>query len=355
MVFHKNFVDGWFSLFYNKHIPIEKGTSMITELAIYEGKGFDPHENLAIEKHLMDITPKGRCVLYLWQNQNTVVIGKNQNAWLECRTSLLEEEGGKLARRLSGGGAVFHDLGNLNFTFIMPKEDYDLDKQVTVIQRACAFAGIAAEKSGRNDLLAYGRKFSGNAFYQNATHAYHHGTLMVDVDKDKLGRYLSPPKAKLEAKGVASVRSRVVNLKELAPELTIDLMKEYMAKAFAEVYGFDATRLELQEADWAEIAALKETYGSWDYLYGTPLPFSFQCEARYSWGHIQLQLDAKNGIVIGAKVYSDAMDWTLPEVIENALVGCRFDTAQMQATLKGTVADAVVQEDLCAMLAEQVL
>jgi len=254
---------------------------MITQLCIFEGKGFDPHENLAIEKHLMDITPKGCCVLYLWQNQNTVVIGKNQNAWLECRTSLLEEEGGRLARRLSGGGAVFHDLGNLNFTFIMPKENYDLDRQVSVIQKACALAGIVAEKSGRNDLLADGRKFSGNAFFQNRTHAYHHGTLMVDVDRDKLGRYLSPPKAKLEAKGVASVRSRVVNLKELSPALTIDTMKEYMKTAFCQIYGMDAAAVELTPADLEAIDQLRKEYGAWDYLYGAPLPFSVDCEDHY--------------------------------------------------------------------------
>lgn len=342
-------------LFYNRLEQTQKGIAMITEFRIFESKGFDPYENLAAEKHFMDITPKGCCTLYLWQNQNTVVIGKNQNAWLECRTSLLEEEGGRLARRLSGGGAVFHDLGNLNFTFIMHKEDYDLDKQVAVIQKACALAGIKAEKSGRNDLLADGRKFSGNAFYQNATHAYHHGTLMVDVDKEKLGRYLSPPKAKLAAKGVASVRSRVVNLKELAPELTIDAMKGYMAEAFSEVYGGKAAVLEITDTDLAEIAALKEKYGSWEYLFGTPLPFSFQCESHFPWGHIQIQLNAKNGVVTGAKVYSDSMDWTLPETVENALVGCRFDTAQMQTALKNSSLEAEICEDLCQMLAEQVL
>lgn len=328
---------------------------MITELCILESSGFDPYENLATEKHLMDITPNGRCVLYLWQNQNTVVIGKNQNAWLECRTSLLEEEGGRLARRLSGGGAVFHDLGNLNFTFIMPKADYDLDKQVSVIQKACAFAGITAEKSGRNDLLADGRKFSGNAFYQNATHAYHHGTLMVDVDKDKLGRYLSPPKAKLEAKGVASVRSRVVNLKELAPSLTINKMKQYMAEAFSEVYGIAATALILQEQDLSRIDALKQTYSSWEYLFGAPLPFSFACESHFGWGHINLQLTAKNGIITGAKVYSDAMDWMLPGVIEAALTGCRFETAAMAECLRRSSLAPEVCRDLYNMLEEQML
>lgn len=328
---------------------------MIEKLHIFEGTGVNPHTNLALETHLMNITPTGTCILYLWQNKNTVVIGKNQNPWLECRTSLLEEEGGVLARRTSGGGAVFHDLGNLNFTFIMRKEDYDLDKQMSVIQTACALAGIQAEKSGRNDVLADGRKFSGNAFYQNRTHAYHHGTLMVDVDKEKLGRYLSPPKAKLEAKGVASVRSRVVNLKELNPELTIDTMKSYMKEAFCRVYSLDAEPLQLSQKDTTEIARLAAAYGSWEYLFGTPLPFTFQCEARFPWGHIQLQLDAKEGIITGAKVYSDAMDWVLPELVENALSGCRFETAAMQKTLVAVLQDETICNDLCQMLAQQAL
>ena len=118
---------------------------MIQKIFIYNAQGTDPYENLAAEKVLMDALAPGEAMLYLWQNLNTVVIGKNQNAWLECRTSLLAEEGGKLARRLSGGGAVFHDMGNLNFTFLMCKEDYDLDRQVTVIQKACALSGIQAE------------------------------------------------------------------------------------------------------------------------------------------------------------------------------------------------------------------
>ena len=328
---------------------------MITSLRIYEGVGFDPHFNLAIEKHLMDITPPGECVLYLWQNQNTVVIGKNQNAWLECRTSLLEQEDGKLSRRLSGGGAVFHDLGNLNFTFIMCKEDYDVDKQLSVIQAACAFAGITAEKSGRNDLLADGRKFSGNAFYQNRTHAYHHGTLMVNVDKEKLGRYLSPPKAKLEAKGVASVRSRVVNLSELCPTLTIDRLKQYMTQAFCEVYGLPATPIMLNDGDMATVSALAEEYRSWDYLYGAPLPFTFECSEYFPWGYVQLQIEAKNGVIAGAKVYSDAMDWQLPQSIETALTGCRFETAAVKKALKASSLSAEVSNDLCGLLEKEIL
>ena len=328
---------------------------MVTKIFIYNAQGTNPHENLAAEKVLMDALQPGEAMLYLWQNLNTVVIGKNQNAWLECRTSLLEEEGGKLSRRLSGGGAVYHDLGNLNFTFLMCKEDYNLDKQVEVIKQACALSGIQAEKSGRNDLLADGRKFSGNAFYQDKVHAYHHGTLMVDVDKEKLGRYLSPPKAKLEAKGVASVRSRVVNLKELAPELTIEGMRRNMEAAFQNVYGLSATEFVLDDTMKTQIHQLKDLYSSWDYLYGAPLSFTFSCEEKFDWGYVGLQLDAKGGIVQEVGINTDAMDWTLPESIVRALKGCRFDTDSMVYALQQAFLPADVCEDLCQLIRKQIL
>lgn len=318
---------------------------MIEKISVYESRGFDPYRNLAIEKHLLDTVAPNECILYLWQNQNTVVIGRNQNPWTECRTTLLEEEGGHLARRLSGGGAVFHDLGNLNFTFLVSKENYDVDRQLSVIQKACSYAGIRAKKSGRNDLLAEGSKFSGNAFYQIGQNAYHHGTLLIDVDMDKLSRYLSPSKAKLEAKGVASVRSRVVNLKELSPGLTCDKMRELMVRGFEEVYGLSAQVLSLDESQFEEAANANK---AWDFLYGTPLPFTFSCERKFDWGIFQLQLQAKNGIIQAAKAYSDAMDWTLPAKVEQALTGCRFSLAEMQQALKD-------YPDLCQLLAEQSL
>ena len=328
---------------------------MIQKIFIYNAQGTDPHENLAAEKVLMDALAPGEAMLYLWQNFNTVVIGKNQNAWLECRTSLLSEEGGTLARRLSGGGAVYHDLGNLNFTFLMCKEDYDLEKQVEVIRRACLLAGIQAEKSGRNDLLAEGKKFSGNAFYQDKIHAYHHGTLMVDVDMEKLGRYLSPPKSKLLAKGVASVRSRVVNLKELSPVLTIDAMRRYMQQAFMDVYGLTAETFVLDASMVHMIRELKSQYGSWDYLYGNPLSFTFSCEEKFDWGYVGLQLDAKGGIIQEVAINTDAMDWTLPDAIVKALKGCRFETDSMVYALRQAFLPADVCEDLCGLIRKQIL
>ena len=148
---------------------------MITRTYYYTEESTDPFYNLAIEQHLLDIVPKGSCILYLWQNKHTVVIGKNQNCWKECKMQELADDGGRMVRRLSGGGAVYHDLGNLNFTCVTHKEDYDVARQLDVILTALHALGIHAEKSGRNDLHVDGRKFSGNAFYDNGSRCFHHG------------------------------------------------------------------------------------------------------------------------------------------------------------------------------------
>lgn len=322
---------------------------MIRQLRLYEGGGFDPHENLAVEQALLEATPEGCCTLYLWQNANTVVIGRNQNAWKECRTALLEGEGGRLARRLSGGGAVFHDLGNLNFTFLLPTADYDLARQLRVVERACCALGLPVEASGRNDLLADGRKFSGNAFYHHEGRSYHHGTLLVDVDMEKMGRYLRPSEAKLRAKGVDSVRSRVVNLRELQNALTIPMLRGALREAFGEVYALPVSPAD--EPDRAAVAALTERNRSWAWNYGQKLPFDFSCEARFDWGELRAELAVESGVVQRAKVWSDAMDWTLAPALEAALAGCRFDRAALAERVRHSGAPCA--EDAANLLEQQ--
>lgn len=289
---------------------------------IAESTCIDPHYNLALEETLL-LHAEDAVILYLWQNQNTVVIGRNQNPWKECRTALLKQEGGHLARRLSGGGAVFHDLGNLNFTFLMPQAMYDLDRQLDTICAAVRSFGIDAERSGRNDILAKGRKFSGNAFYKNGRQAYHHGTLLIDADMGKLSRYLNPSKAKLAAKGVDSVRSRVGNLRELNPDITVDAMKSALIDAFSAGYG-GAERIELSPAP-----ALRERYRSWEWNYGQKLPFTFEWEDRLDFGCIRIEAAVEHGVIRQAKVWTDAMDWQLPERLEGALTGSRLDRAEL--------------------------
>ncbi|MBR6729635.1 MAG: lipoate--protein ligase [Clostridia bacterium] len=319
---------------------------------IYESNCVDPYRNIATEKYLLEHVESGCCILYLWQNAHTVVIGRNQNPWSECRTSLLEQEGGFLARRLSGGGAVYHDLGNLNFTFLVRDEDYDVDRQLSVIQTACLQLGINAEKSGRNDLIVDGQKFSGNAFYHSKGQAYHHGTLLVSADMEKLSRYLTPPKAKLEAKGVRSVRSRVTNLSALRPGLTCDALKPYLVSAFEEVYGCKAAAFPLSQDATAKIDTDAAQLKSYEWLYGSRLPCTFSCEARFPWGHIQLELSVSSGIIQDVATYTDAMDWLLPEQIHSALIGCRFALSEMTTVLE-KLEDKTIRKDIIALLRQQ--
>ena len=326
---------------------------MIRRIQLYRANSTDPYRNLAVEQYLLEAVPEGVCVLYLWQNRRTVVIGRNQNAWRECRAGQLEADGGFLARRLSGGGAVFHDLGNLNFTFLAGKEDYNLSRQLEVIVEACRSMGVPAACSGRNDVLADGRKFSGNAFYEHQGKKYHHGTLLVDADLAAMGRYLNPSRAKLEAKGVASVRSRVVNLRELRPELTVEEMAERVERAFQSVYGLAAERLEAASFDGAYIDSLAARNASWEWLYGRNQDCTFQCGERFAWGEVELRLHVERGTVAQAAVYSDAMDWTLAPAVEEALAGCRFRQEDLDGRLRGAALEDGVREDLRRLLARQ--
>jgi lipoate-protein ligase A len=311
---------------------MEKSMTKYTE--IIRTKTLDPWWNLAVEEYLLYNLEKDKCILYLWQNQNTVVIGRNQNAWRECRTKLLEEEGGKLARRLSGGGAVFHDTGNLNFTFLMNREDYNLEKQVGVILSAVKKVGIAAEMTGRNDLTVDGKKFSGNAFCFKGLNAYHHGTILVTADIDKLTRYLQVSTEKIRSKGIESVRSRVTNLAEYNPELTVEEISAALMEAFGETYGgLPVVRDNVDLMDQEVLKKLYEKYSSWEWRYGETAEFDIEMSSRFSWGGIEVGLQLEKGIVKKAMVYSDALDEEFIIMLPKAMEGCIFRSKSLAESI----------------------
>lgn len=303
---------------------------MINSKMIVKTTEMDPWINLAVEEYLLDSVKMGQCILYLWQNQNTVVIGRNQNPWKECRTEIVEKEGGKLARRLSGGGAVFHDTGNLNFTFLMPREDYDLAKQVKVILYAVRSLGIDASMEGRNDLLADGRKFSGNAFYLRKDRAYHHGTLLISADMAKMTRYLSVSEDKIRSKGIDSIKSRVVNLSELSTDLSTEMVEQALIKAFDEIYEGDTQ--VLNSIEWADKSIISEyynKYSSWEWRYGNSPDFDIELSTRFFWGSVQLLFKLEKGIVESVFVYSDAMDEELISMLPDTIKGASFVSSEL--------------------------
>ena len=286
----------------------------------------DPYENLAVEQILTERAQAGEILLYLWQNERTVVIGRNQNAWKECRVEELKKDGGHLARRLTGGGAVFHDLGNLNFSFCVRKEDYNVDRQLEVILRAVRYFGSKAEKTGRNDLVIDGRKFSGNAFLKTEQGCCHHGTLMLSVDEELLGRYLNVSAAKLASHGVDSVRSRTYNLQLPVEDLCLALRR-----AFEEVYECPAETVGPPEE--ALVKEKASALSSWEWLYGRKIPFTVHAEKRFAWGGAEIQLSVNEGRIKDAAFYTDALDPTLAEHVERSLIGCRYRTEDLRRSL----------------------
>ena len=321
---------------------------------IIHGDSHDPWHNLAVEALLFERLEPDEVFLYLWQNQNTVVIGRHQNAWQECRVKLLEDEGGRLARRSTGGGAVFHDLGNLNFTFIVPRACYDVHRQLDVIRRGVARFGIDAAFTGRNDLVIAdgGAKFSGNAFKFSDTVGMHHGTLLVDVDMAKLGRYLAPGKDKLRAKGIESVRARVCNLRDVRPEINIPDLTRSLEDAFEAAFG-PAARLTVCDLDPARLAALEAQYSSWDFRLGKSLPFDATLSHRFDWGGVTVELSLRHGVIEEARVWSDAMDEAMIERIAPALTGIRYENGALAAALAGLRSPQ--SDDLAAWLENEEL
>lgn len=190
-----------------------------------------PYYNLALERSLFDFVDEDTVILYLWQNSHTIVIGKNQNAYAECKVDEFIGAGGTLARRPSGGGAVYHDLGNLNFSIICKESIAKEHTYQRIVKEALRFFGIVSEFNGRNDLTVDDKKFSGNAFYVKDDVLCQHGTILINSDFKELSKYLTPDISKLERNHVKSVESRVVNLSEISDKITVESMKEAMIKA----------------------------------------------------------------------------------------------------------------------------
>lgn len=321
---------------------------MIERLLFLKGPGNDIYENLALEQHLAQNVKAGQLILFLWQNRSCVVIGRNQNAWKECRTDILSEEGVTLSRRLSGGGAVYQDMGNLNFTFCSLEKDGDIPRQHKVILEACRLLGIDARISGRNDLLAGDCKFSGNSFYSHEGRCFHNGTILLDVDLKKMERCLSPSDLKLASKAVDSVRSRVVNLKNLKPEIDCPSMCDAIRKAFSMVYGCEIADINQTMLDKEDIEEKKRFFGSYEWVYGRNAHFPVSIQRRFSWGEISVSMDIRSGLCSDIRVFTDALDYNLASDLENALKGARFETDDICDRIEK--AGWPYCEDICTML-----
>ncbi len=307
---------------------------MIRRTACLIARGTDPYRNLAIEKHLMDTLPDETAILYLWQNEHTIVVGRNQDPQYECRVSDFLSSGGRIAKRLSGGGAVYHDLGNLNFTFVMPKTAFDVQRQLSVIRYALSSFQLNACHSGRNDLLVDGRKFSGNAFYKSGHSAYHHGTLLVNSNMEVMSQYLTANRSKLQAHGVKSVASRVVNLQSLAPELTVPALEQELYNAFSAVYRSEPVVLDERMLDQPTLSMLTAQFSENQWIFPKSLPYTFDVSERFPWGGVTVKLLVEEGVIRAARLLTDAMEADLFSMLEQTLTNCPYLISAINGRLK---------------------
>lgn len=295
---------------------------MIRKLTLLKASGQNPYHNQAIEKFLLDSCEEGEMILYLWANDNTVFIGKNQNAFSECRLALLKEDGGFLARRFTGGGAVYHDGGNLNFTFIARKEDYSLSNQFDIFCSALRSFGLSPERTGRNDVLLQGKKISGNAFYRSEKNCLHHGTILIRSDKEKIERYLSVNRAKLSAKGVESVKSRVGTLSEFDPNANKKEVSLALQEAFFNRYPSASFReMQEEEINSAALSKLEREFSDERYLLGDNVSYSYSLEHKFCWGFADIRFSLSGRKIERARIYSDCLEPSLVEEKERLLKG----------------------------------
>lgn len=256
---------------------------------------FDPYQNIALERELMK---SGEEVLFLWQNHPVVVFGRNQNPYAEIDLDYAGKNGIVLARRYSGGGAVYQDSGNLNYSWITAGDSRE--RLLDLIRDVFVSFGLQIEKSGRNDLLCDGRKFSGQAFFHEGEMTLYHGTLLIDVNLENLTKVLKPSGLKLKSKGISSVASRVVNLKERNEAISVHSVTE----RFKEIVLAEAEFPEWTEDVLRRAAELKKE--SW--IFGESPQYEVTVEEKYSTGLYQFNVEIRDGIVKELNIYTDDLN-----------------------------------------------
>ncbi len=305
------------------------------------GENTDARLNLAMEEHILRQRMTDEDLLLFYVNSPSIIIGRNQNTIEEINSDVVAERGIQVVRRISGGGAVYHDLGNLNFSFMTRDvhnrfNRYDsFNGPVIEVLRSL---GVPAELSGRNDILAGGRKISGNAQFAGAGRMFSHGTLLLDANLDDVTAALKPKPGKLESKSMKSVRSRVANISEfLGTPLDVRELRELILEG---IFGTrDRARipqLELTDADHEGARRLlAERYDSWDWNYGRSPDFNLQRAQRFAAGEIDMRLDVQAGRIAGIRLFGDYMGSADVAEVERRLVGLPYDRDAIVAALDG--------------------
>jgi len=296
----------------------------------------DPRINLAVEEHLLrNIQIEGPILLF-YVNEPSVIIGRNQNTLEEIDPDYVKAKGIHVVRRLSGGGAVYHDLGNLNFSFITQgSEDlHNFAKFTEPVIKVLGELGVGAELRGRSDLFAAGRKISGNAQYVTANRMFSHGTLLFDTDLEEMLKALNPRQIEIESRAVQSIRNYVANIRDLAPnDMDLQGLKTALLKG---IFGSgDFPTYESNDEEWAAIHQLSaKRYRQWDWNYGHSPRFNIQKSDQTPAGKIDIRIDVDKGRIRAIKFFGDFSGRLPVSGLEELLLGIRYNGDEITATLE---------------------
>ncbi|MCM3238082.1 lipoate--protein ligase [Heyndrickxia oleronia] len=298
----------------------------------------DPQINLAIEEYALNNLDINETYLLFYINQPSIIIGRNQNTIEEINTEYVDKNNIIVVRRLSGGGAVYHDLGNLNFSFIT-KDDgesfHNFMKFTAPVIEALKKLGVNAELSGRNDIQVGERKISGNAQFSTKGRMFSHGTLMFDSEIENVVSALRVKKDKIQSKGIKSIRSRVANISEFLEEKLT--MEEFRQLILSNIFGGSENIKEykLTDEDWKNIHKLsEERYQNWDWNYGKSPKFNLQHNHRFPVGGIDVRLEVNKGMIENCKIYGDFFGIGDVSDIENKLIGIRYERSEIERALE---------------------
>ncbi|KGA98004.1 lipoate--protein ligase [Alkalihalobacillus alcalophilus ATCC 27647 = CGMCC 1.3604] len=318
----------------------------------------DPRINLAIEEYALKNLDPEHSYLLFYVNEPSIIIGKNQNTIEEINLDYVKDHNLHVVRRLSGGGAVYHDLGNLNFSFIT-KDDgesfHNFKKFTEPVVKALNDLGVHAELSGRNDIQVGERKISGNAQFSTKGRMFSHGTLMLSSEIENVVSALKVKDEKIRSKGIKSIRSRVANIVEfLEQPMTVDELKAVLLKSiFAD--SEEIPKVELTEEDWKGIDQLSaERYRNWDWNYGKSPAFDLQRSKRFSVGTIDIRLNVKKGKIVDCKIYGDFFGVGDIKELEQKLIGVNHETVALKEALHNIdithYFGALTEEELLSLL-----
>lgn len=292
-------------------------------------KKTDPRYNLALEEYVLKNINTDDDIVLLWQNEPAIIIGRNQNTIEEININYVREHNIHVVRRISGGGAVYHDFGNLNYTFVTNNLKDNLNnyrKFTEPVINALVDLGVPAEFAGRNDIVVEGKKISGNAQSYHKNRMYHHGTILFDANLDDVSKMLKVSADKIESKGIKSTRSRVTNiLPYIKKDITMEEFINYLLRYMLKTDNFEDKIYHLTDEDYQGIERLmKDKYSTWEWNYGESPDFSLVKERRYVGGKVQFHLDIKDGIISDVKLFGDFLGKLDTNDLETILKGIKY-------------------------------